>query len=86
MLDTILFNIFISDIDEGTESLLGKFADNMKLRGLADIPEGRVAIRQDLDSLESCAKGNLMRFNKHNCSVLHLGRNNKLHQYRLGRR
>ena len=34
--------------------------------------------------LESWAERNLMRFYRGICRVLHLGRNNHVHQYRLG--
>jgi len=41
-------------------------------------------IYNDLNRLEGWAERNLMKFNKGKCMVLHLGRNNPMHQYRLG--
>jgi len=37
-----------------------------------------------LQGMHCWAARNLMRFNKGKCRVLHLGRNNSMHQYRLG--
>ena len=51
---------------------------------MADTLAGCAAIQQDLDRLESWAERNLIKFNKDKCRVRHLGRNNPMHQYRLG--
>ncbi|KAJ7395798.1 hypothetical protein BTVI_151798 [Pitangus sulphuratus] len=75
-----LFDLFINDLDEGTEAS----SASSKLGGVASTPECCAAIQKNLDRLERWTEKNIMKFNKGKCRVLHLGKNNPRHQYRLG--
>jgi len=80
----ILFNIFINDLDDGTEYTLSKFTDDAELGGVADTSEGHNANQRYLDKLEKWADKNLIKFDNGKCEVLHPWRKNPRHEYMLG--
>ncbi|KAJ7400656.1 rna-directed dna polymerase from mobile element jockey-like [Pitangus sulphuratus] len=55
-----------------------------KLGGVTNNPEGCVALQKNINRLQRWTEKNSLKFNKGKCRVLHLGRNNPMHQYRLG--
>uniref|UniRef100_A0A670KJT9 Reverse transcriptase domain-containing protein n=1 Tax=Podarcis muralis TaxID=64176 RepID=A0A670KJT9_PODMU len=84
VLGLVLFNIFINDLDDGLKGILIKFADDTKLGGVANTPEDRITLQNDLDRLENWAKTSKMNFNREKCKVLHLGKKNERQKYKMG--
>ncbi|KAJ7403267.1 rna-directed dna polymerase from mobile element jockey-like [Pitangus sulphuratus] len=63
----IWFRISISDLDNGPEYTLIKFADDMKVGAVAHTPDNCVAIQRDLDGLQKYPDRSLMTINKGKC-------------------
>ncbi|KAF7236104.1 Biotin synthase [Varanus komodoensis] len=79
----VLFNIFFKDLDEEVQGKIIKFADDTKLGGIANPPEDRMKIQCNLDKLEYWAQNNRMRFSKDKCQVLHQGKRDQMHRYKM---
>ena len=69
--------------DTEEECILSRFADDIQPGEVVDRSESCAAIQRDLDRLEKWANIKLSKFREEKFQVLHLGRNNPMHQYRV---
>jgi hypothetical protein len=84
VLGPVLFLIYINDLDEGVISEIGKFADDSKLgKSISSSADIRL-LEDDLSKLEDWSVKWQMLFNVDKCSIMHLGKTNANHLYKIG--
>jgi ribonucleases P/MRP protein subunit RPP40 len=81
---TVLFIIYVNDIDEGIQNKLCKFADDIKMIGRVSTAEEVDELREDLGNLGLWSSTWQMSFNFEKCKVMHVGRGNKEEKYYMG--
>ena len=72
-LGSLLFVIYINDLDENLVGMVSKFADDTKIGGIVDSEEGYLGLQWDLDQLGQWADEWQMEFNLDKCEVMHFG-------------
>lgn len=75
MLGSVLLNVFINDLYDGTECTINKFADNAELGRAVNMLDVRAALQRDLNELKKRTDGNFIENDKSKCKFLHLGWN-----------
>jgi ribonucleases P/MRP protein subunit RPP40 len=85
VLGPVLFNIFINDIDrEATcNQILKKFADDTKIAQILSSPNAVHELQATLDRLSTWAASWGMAFNVAKCHVMHIGKHNPRHTYKM---
>ena len=83
VLGSLLFLVFINDIDEGLVSDILKFADNTKIFQAVSSERDCLSLQRDLTSLAEWSKRWQMEFNTSKCTVLHIGSGNRQFPYEL---
>ena len=97
VLGPTLFLCFINDLDlavdmamagggEQRSSILKKFADDTKWGAVVESAEDRDHFQAGLDGLQAWADTWQMQYNVEKCHILHLGKENRRHEYQLGGR
>lgn len=84
-LGTVLFSIFIDDLDRGGECTINSFEDNNKMGDTDDTLKEQNALQVDRGRLEHWVMVNEMEFKKNKSQILHLGWSNARHRYELGK-
>eukprot|EP00061_Rhincodon_typus_P004256 g22134.t1 len=83
VLGPLLFVIYVNDLDENIEGVVGKYVDDTKIAGIVDSEEGFLRLQGDLDQMGQWAEKQQMEFNLDKCEALHFGTTNKGRAYTI---
>ena len=83
VLGTLLFLIFINDIDENALAFVRKFADDTKGALVVENEEDAELMQRELNKMVEWAQEARMEFNVEKCKVMHVGGRNRGFKYQM---
>ena len=78
-----LFVFFINDLPDVSQSSLKIFADDTKVYTPINSDEDRDNLQESINQLVLWSEKWLIKFNSEKCKILHLGKNNPKHEYKI---
>ena len=85
VLGPILFLVFINDLPEIVENITKLFADDTKVYKEISSESDILSLQADIDALDEWSETWQIKFNASKCKCMHLGKNNKQHEYSMGK-
>ena len=79
----LLFIIFVNEIEHSLESKALKFADDIKVVRVIEESKDQETLQSDLDKLVKWSESWQMKFNLCKCKVMHAGKVNSKHAYKM---
>ena len=84
VLGPLLFIIFVNNIENGLDSRVLKFADDMKVFRTIKDQVDHSMLQKDLNQLVQWSEQWQMKFNFDKCKVMHVGRQHNMNPYEMG--
>ncbi len=81
ILESVLFIIYINDIDVGLNNFISKFADDKKLANSVITDCDRMSLQEDLRKISEWSQTWEMPFNVSKCQILQVGTRNQKYEY-----
>ena len=81
VLGPLLFILFVNDLPDIVNGKVKMYADDTRLY---DNQRNSGSLQEDLDKLEKWSREWLLRFNELKCEVMHFGKGNPEHTYKIG--
>ena len=84
VLGPLLFLLFINSIENGVDSKVLKFADDLKVLRVIEEKHDQDIFQSDLDKLVDWSETWQMKFNFSKCKIMHIGRVKYENKYEMG--
>ncbi len=85
VLRSVVFAMYINDINVGFNNFIANFADSTKIRNSVISNSDRQSLQEDLNKFSAWSDRCKMPFNVNRCHIFQVGTRNQKYEYEMGR-